>query len=190
MKTETAGFRMTVFILATILLAVALRAAGQPWHCDCRTYAIWAGNVVSSHNSQHLLDPYALTHVLHGVVLAGLLWLLPSRCTAALRFAMATVLETAWEFLENSPVIIERYRTATISLDYYGDSVVNSIGDLLACMVGFILAERLELKRSLLLFVVTELFLLAWIRDCLTLNVLMLLSPNDAIRAWQARGLH
>jgi hypothetical protein len=103
---------------------------------------------------------------------------------------MATVLETAWEFLENSPVIIERYRTATISLDYYGDSVVNSIGDLLACMVGFILAERLELKRSLLLFVVTELFLLAWIRDCLTLNVLMLLSPNDAIRAWQARGLH
>ncbi|MFN9233341.1 MAG: DUF2585 family protein [Planctomyces sp.] len=190
MKTETASFRLVVCTLMVILQMLALRAAGQPWFCRCGSGAVWSGNVVSSHNSQHLLDPYALTHVLHGVALAGLLWLLRGCCTPAWRFALASLLEAAWEILENSPIVIERYRTATISRDYYGDSVINSIGDLGACMAGYLLAERLGLKRSLLVFAIVELLLLFWIRDCLTLNVVMLLSPVEAIRDWQASGLH
>jgi hypothetical protein len=189
MKTDPRGIRLAVCTLAVIVQTLALRIAGQPWSCQCGSWSIWSGNVVSSHNSQHLLDPYALTHLLHGVVLAGLLWLLPARCNRSWRFALACLVETAWEVLENSPMIIERYRTATISADYYGDSVINSIGDLVACMAGFLLAERLGFKCSLLLFAVTELMLLVWIRDCLTLNVLMLVSPIEAIRDWQASGL-
>jgi hypothetical protein len=189
MKTDPRGIRLAVCTLAVIVQTLALRIAGQPWSCQCGSWSIWSGNVVSSHNSQHLLDPYALTHLLHGVVLAGLLWLLPARCNPSWRFALACLVETAWEVLENSPMIIERYRTATISTDYYGDSVINSIGDVVACMAGFLLAERLRFKCSLLLFAVTELMLLAWIRDCLTLNVLMLVSPIEAIRDWQASGL-
>lgn len=189
MKTTKASGRMLVLTLVAILQVLALRAAGQPWSCQCGSAAIWSGNVFSSHNSQHLLDPYALTHLLHGVAFAGLLWLLPPRCPPIGRFTLACLLEAAWEILENSPTVIERYRTATISLDYYGDSIINSIGDLAACMAGFQLAERLGLKRSLLLFVITEVLLLAWIRDCLSLNILMLLTPVEAIRNWQASGL-
>jgi len=189
MKTETAGFRLAVLALAVFVQVTALRFAAQPWHCSCQSWSVWAGNVVSSHNSQHLLDPYSLTHVLHGIALAGLLWLLPRSVGAPWRFALAAALEAAWELLENSPLVINRYRTATISLDYYGDSVVNSVGDLLACLGGFLLAERLGFKRSVILFAITELVLLAWIRDCLTLNILMLTTPVEAIRIWQGRGL-
>jgi hypothetical protein len=189
-NTKTPGQRFAILVLQSLLLAGFLRAAGQPWHCQCRSLAVWSGNVVSSHNSQHLLDPYSLTHVLHGVLLAGLLWFLPRGCSSVWRFGMAACVEAGWELMENSPLIIERYRTATISLHYYGDSVVNSCGDLLACMAGFVIAERIGLKRSVVLFAVTELLLIVWIRDCLVLNVLMLLCPVDAIRVWQARGLN
>jgi hypothetical protein len=137
------------------------------------------------HNSQHLLDPYSFSHVSHGILFFGLCaWLLPS-LALGWRLVVATAIEAAWEIVENTQFVIDRYRAATISLDYYGDSVGNSFGDVLSCLVGFLLARYLGLWRSIALLIVLELVLLFWIRDNLLLNVVMLIHPIDAVKAWQ-----
>ena len=96
-------------------------------------------------------------------------------------------LESAWEILENTTFIIERYRTETISLNYYGDSIVNSMGDILACVLGFFLASRLPKRTAVFGVVALELLLLIWTHDNLALNVLMLIHPSHALRVWQLR---
>ncbi len=135
------------------------------------------------HNSQHLADPYSLTHLSHGLGFYALLRLVP--IPEGWRFAAAVALEAGWEVLENTPMVIDRYREATISLGYYGDTIANSGGDLLACVLGWVIAASVPARWSLILFLATELLLLAAIRDNLTLNVIMLLWPIDAIRRWQ-----
>lgn len=165
--------------------AIILRTMGQPAWCKCGSRIPWSWDIWSSHNSQHLVDPYFFTHVLHGVVLCGMLYWLPRSVTETTRFLIAVLLEAGWETLENSPTIIERYRAATISKDYFGDSIINSSGDLIACGVGYLLARRLGFRRSSVLFLLTELSLLWAIRDSLLLNVLMLIWPLDAVRLWQ-----
>jgi hypothetical protein len=138
------------------------------------------------HNSQHLLDPYTFTHILHGVLLYAVLWLLLSnRMAASWRFVLALGLECAWEVFENTPMVIDKYRTETISLGYYGDSISNSVGDILACAVGYSLAMTLPVWISTVGFVAVELFLLWWIRDSLLLNILMLVWPVEAVKSWQ-----
>lgn len=171
-----------------IISAIVLKVLGQPVSCKCGSWSLWSGDVWSTHNSQHLFDPYSLTHVLHGVLFCGLLWLLPQRISLLARLMLCVLIEAAWETFENTPFVIERYRTATMSLDYYGDSIVNSFGDNLSCFAGYLLALRLGLRRTAAFFVVTELVLLFWIRDCLALNVLMLLYPIEAIKQWQMTG--
>ncbi|MFO0976071.1 MAG: DUF2585 family protein [Planctomycetaceae bacterium] len=173
-----------VFVVSAILLKVL----GQPVSCKCRSWSLWSGDVWSTHNSQHLFDPYALTHVLHGVLFCGLLWLLPKKIAPFFRLLICVLIEAVWEVFENTPFVIERYRTATMSLDYYGDSIVNSFGDNLSCLLGYLLAMRFGLRKSIVFFVVTELVLLFWIRDCLTLNIVMLLHPIEAIKQWQMSG--
>jgi hypothetical protein len=126
--------------------------------------------------------------VLHGVLFCGLLWPLRARLTTPDRFAVAAVLEACWEALENSPLIIDRYRAATISLDYVGDSVINSCADVKCCLLGFVFAARFPVNLSIALFFVTELILALTIRDSLILNIVMLVHPIDAILAWQAAG--
>jgi hypothetical protein len=173
--------------IAAILAITAfqLHQQGRVWWCACGQMNPWAGDIWSSHNSQHWLDPYSFTHVLHGVLLCGLLaWLLP-RLPLIWRLTLALAVEALWEVMENSPVIIQRYRAATIGLGYEGDSIANSLADILCCGLGFLLARRLGFRRSAVLFVVTELVLLVWVRDNLSLNVLMLTYPIDAIKAWQ-----
>ena len=166
-------------------MVVALRLEGRVWWCECGGWNPWASDVWSRHSSQHLVDPYSFTHFLHGFVFSGFLrWLFP-RMTRPWRFFGAVVLEAAWEILENSPTIIERYRTATMALDYEGDSILNSIGDVLACALGAAAAQRWGVRISLYVFVALEGLLLFWIRDNLTLNVLMLLFPIDAVKQWQ-----
>lgn len=182
-------FRRLVFPFVVagllVLTAVLLRLEGRIVWCACGRWAPWAGDIWSSHNSQHLLDPYSFTHVLHGVLVCGLFaWLLP-RLTVRWRFALAVLAEAAWEVLENSPLIIQRYREATIGLGYEGDSILNSMADLLCCALGFILARWLGFRRSAILFVVVELALLVWVRDNLTLNILMLTCPIEAVKQWQ-----
>lgn len=175
--------------LGVVLAAVVvLRSMGRVWWCRCGSLAPWSLEAHGTHTSQHLVDPYSFTHFLHGVVFCGLLWLaLRKFASPRLRFALAVVLEACWELLENSSWVIERYRAETVAQDYYGDSIVNSLGDIACCALGFLVARRLPVWGSVVAFVVIELFLLVAIRDNLTLNVLMLTFPIPAVKAWQAR---
>lgn len=174
-------------IIAAVLAATALllNAQGRLWFCSCGYLLLWTGNAWSADNSQHFSDPYSFTHVLHGFMFCWLLWLLFPRWTLRWRFVLAISVEALWEVVENSSYVIERYRATTAALGYEGDTVVNSLGDVLFCAVGFLLAERLGFRRSLALFFLTEAVLLVLIRDSLLLNILMLVYPVEAIKAWQ-----
>jgi hypothetical protein len=167
------------------LTACQLHRQGRPWWCACGRPTPWVGDVQSPHTSQHLFDPYSFTHVLHGVVLCGLLAWGLSRLAVAWRLWLAVCLESLWEVFENTDLVIQRYRAATLALGYEGDSVANSLGDILSCVVGFLIARWLGLRWSVVLFLVTEAVLLLWIRDDLLLNVVMLLYPVPSIKAWQ-----
>jgi hypothetical protein len=173
-------------LVAATLSASILHSWGQPLWCRCGRWVPWAWNVDSMHNSQHLVDPYSPTHVLHGLLFYLFLWPLGRWLPLWARAALAIAIESAWEILENSPLIIERYRSATISLDYSGDSVLNSLSDIGMCAIGFTLAANIPVGAAIALFVLTELVLAATIRDGLLLNIVMLIHPIPAIRAWQA----
>ena len=149
---------------------------------------MWSGDAWGSDNSQHLLDPYSFTHVLHGFLFCGLIALIVPRLTEAWQLWLAVSMEAAWEAVENSRFVIERYREDTAALGYRGDTIVNSLADILLCGVGFLLASRLGFRRTVALFVVTEVALAVWIRDNLSLNVLMLIYPIEAVKEWQAAG--
>ena len=149
------------------------------------TPGFWSGDINSSHNSQFLFDPYTLTHVIHGVLLYALVALVLPRASLPSRLLIATALESGWEILENTSFIIDRYRAETISLNYYGDSIVNSLGDILACILGVLLASRLPKRVTIIGVIAIEIVLLVWTRDNLTLNIIMLIHPSQAIRAWQ-----
>jgi hypothetical protein len=143
---------------------------------------------MSSENSQHISDWYSLSHVIHGLLFYAGTWWLFRQWSFGDRLALATLVESAWEVLENTPWIINRYREGTVSLDYFGDSVINSLSDIGMMMVGFWLAARLPVRLSIGLALLLELIALVAIRDNLTLNVLMLLWPIEAVRDWQAGG--
>lgn len=185
-KSETSQ-TWPVLIVAAILAAtvILLRAQERVWRHDCGRILGWVGDAWSSHTSQHLFDPYSFTHVLHGLAFCGLLALLASRWSWGRRLCVALALEAAWELFENSAFVINRYRAATVSLGYQGDSIVNSLGDLAACALGFAIAWRLGWRRSIIFFLVTEAALMWWIRDSLTLNIVMLIYPIEAIKIWQ-----
>jgi hypothetical protein len=165
-----------------------LRSQGRLWWCSCDYLLLWSGDPWSSDNSQHLLDPYSFTHLLHGFVLCGLLALIVARVSPVWQLCLAVSIEALWEVLENSEFVIRRYRQETAALGYHGDTVVNSLGDILVCGLGFVLARHLGFRRTFALFVVTEVVLAIWIRDNLSLNILMLIYPIDAVKEWQAAG--
>jgi len=146
---------------------------------------IWSGDIWSSHNSQYMTDPYTFSHITHGVLWYGLLALVANKLPVRVRFILAVALECAWEVFENTDMVIQRYRAATISLNYYGDSVMNSMCDILTAVLGFILAAMLPTRVTLIGVIVLEVALALWIHDSLLLNVLMLIRPIQAIRAWQ-----
>jgi len=171
-----------------IAAAAALLATGRSPVCPCGHVALWAGDVRSDQNSQQLLDWYSLTHLVHGLLFYAVGWLLLRRWKWMARLTLAVLLEAGWEVLENSPLIIDRYRAVTMAFGYSGDSVVNSLFDIGCMAVGFVIARRLPWWATGLLAVALELLALWAIRDNLTLNVLMLAWPVDAVRQWQAGG--
>jgi len=165
--------------------ALVLHLEGRLWLCACGSIQLWSGQICSANNSQHFLDPYSFTHLLHGFLFFWLIAWLFSRLRTNWQLALAVAVEACWEVFENTNFIIDRYRSETAALGYNGDTVVNSFGDILCCLVGFIVAQRLGLRRSLIVFAILELVLIVWIKDSLLLEILMLVVPIDAVRAWQ-----
>jgi hypothetical protein len=177
---------LLVFLAVLIVQIAAERLMGRVWTCACGTIELWEGQVHSSGNSQQFFDWYTPSHVIHGFLFYGLTWLVLRRAPFSLRLGIAAVIESAWEILENSPIIIERYRAGTIAYDYFGDSILNSSMDTVSMAIGFLLAWRLPVWLTIALALAAEIATGILIRDNLTLNVIMLIHPIEAIKAWQS----
>ena len=173
-------------LLLILAAAAILLAMGRPPICACGRVTLWVSSSTSPETSQMLADWYSASHIVHGLLFYAALWLVARRWPVERRFLVALAVEASWEIAENSPWIIDRYRSATTAIGYTGDSVLNSVSDIMMMGLGFLLARRLPLWAALLTVVVLELVPLAIIRDNLALNVIMLLHPVDAIRTWQA----
>ena len=180
--------RAWILAACILLCAAAIELAmGRHPICTCGTIDLWVGARDSPKTSQMLADWYSLSHVVHGLLFYALLWLVFRRWPVEWRFVTAVLIEAAWEVTENTPMVIDRYRATTAALGYSGDSVINSMSDILMMALGFIAARKLPVWAALLLVLALETIPLFVIRDNLTLNVWALLAPNHAVQAWQAR---
>lgn len=179
----------TCLLIGATLIAVqalVLFAMGQPSICTCGYVRLWGGITSGPEMSQQLTDWYTYSHVIHGFGFYFLLWLIAPRTPVALRFALVLAFEVGWEIVENTPFIIDRYRQSALAQGYFGDSIINSVGDTMAAAFGFLLARMLPVWGTVALAAFIELFLAYMIHDNLTLNIIQLIHPTEAISHWQA----
>jgi hypothetical protein len=177
------------WLIALLILAAAaaiLLAMGRNPICTCGTVDLWVGTRDSPKTSQMLADWYSLSHIVHGLVFYAGLWLIARRWPVERRFLLALLIEASWEVIENTPMVIDRYRATTAAIGYTGDSVINSLSDILMMALGFLLARKLPVWAAIGLLLVLEIVPLFVIRDNLTLNIIALIAPSHAIQAWQA----
>ena len=184
---------MKFALLALTLIglhAALLFDMGQVPICECGYIKLWHGITYSSENSQHISDWYTFSHIIHGFAFYGIAWLIGRKrgWSVGFMFLLALIAEIAWELFENTDFIINRYREVTISLDYYGDSIINSVSDVLAMVLGFFLAYRLPVWATVVILLALEIFVGYWIRDNLLLNIVMLIYPFEFIKTWQIGG--
>lgn len=182
------AFNTRVIVASAVVIIVAagvLLSMGRVPFCECGTIKLWTSETVSSENSQQFADPYSFTHIIHGLAFYLLLRIFASRLPVGVRGVIAVAIEAFWEVIENTDFVINRYREETLSLDYYGDSVLNSVGDIIFTGIGFLIAARFPIWFSIAILVAIELLLLYFIRDNLTLNIVMLIRPIEAIKVWQ-----
>jgi hypothetical protein len=175
-------------VLILVVAAAVLLAMGRNPICTCGAVHLWVGQRDSPETSQMLADWYSLSHIVHGLLFYAMLWLVARRWPAEWRFVVALLIEASWEVTENTPFVIDRYRETAAALGYTGDSVINSLSDILMMCVGFLIARRLPVWISIALVIALEVLPLFVIRDNLTLNIWNLLAPNAAVAAWQAHG--
>jgi hypothetical protein len=180
------GAGLAIGAVLISLQALALHAFGQPLICTCGVVQLWVGDVTSAELSQQIADWYTFSHIIHGFLFYAALHLLLPRASIGARLALAVGIEAGWEIFENTPLIIERYRQSALAAGYVGDSVLNSVSDTLAATLGFLLARRLPVAATVVVAIAFELFTGVMIRDNLTLNVLQLLDPTEAVSRWQA----
>jgi len=183
-KSQRWGLGALIVIAILAIQAFWLYLDGRIPMCECGTIKLWSGSLMSE-NSQHITDWYTLSHIIHGFLFYWLLTLIAPKAPLGLRLAMAVGVEAVWELVENSNFIIERYRANTSSVDYFGDSIINSVSDTIAALIGFMLAAKLPTKITVAIALFFEILALIVIRDNLTLNVIMLLHPFEFIKQWQ-----
>ena len=179
------GRAVLILVVILAIQALTLTMMGRNPLCECGTIRLWVNDVSSNQNSQQLFDWYTLSHIIHGFLLYGLFWLIAPKAPLYARFGLALGIEMIWELVENTNMVIDHYRLTTSSVDYYGDSILNSLFDTLSMAAGFILATRLSLGIIITIALFFEILAAIVIRDNLTLNVIMLLHPFDFIRQWQ-----
>lgn len=172
-------------VAITLAMIIFLFLQGRVWWCKFGDLSPYYNDGWSQHTSQHFFDPYSFTHILHGVIFFWILYLIAPKLSATWRFFISVFAEAAWEGLENTNFIIDKYRENTASLDYFGDSILNSVGDVVACSLGFWIALKLGWWRSLAFFILTEIVLILWIHDSLIINIILLIYPLDSLREWQ-----
>lgn len=163
-----------------------LRRQGRTWLAQDGSIKLWVSNAWGGDNSQHISDPYSFSHLLHGLIFFGILYLFRNYLSMAWRLTIAIAVESVWEMAENTQAVIDRYREATAALGYFGDTIINSVGDLASCGLGFFIAYYLGFWKSLLLFIIVEVVMILTIRDSFLINVIMLLYPLESIKEWQS----